>query len=153
MENNSNTAANPNILIVDDLPSNVFLLTTILKDNGYEVRPVTSGIMALEMAEKEKPDLILLDIMMPEIDGYEVCRRLKANEKLKEIPVIFISALSGTIDMVKAFATGGADYISKPFKSAEILARVATHIKISQQKEELDRLRELINVLKKSRKS
>ncbi|MEI8204828.1 MAG: hybrid sensor histidine kinase/response regulator [Bacteroidota bacterium] len=127
----------PNILIVDDITANLKVLGDILKSYGYKVRPVPSGAMALQVAEKEIPDLILLDIMMPEMDGYEVCRRLKENKNLCDIPVIFISALNDTSDIVKAFTSGGVDYITKPFQSEEVKARVATHLKICQQKQKL----------------
>jgi two-component system sensor histidine kinase/response regulator len=130
----------PDILIVDDTPANLLLLGQILKDNGYKVRPVPSGSMALQVAEKEKPDLILLDIMMPEMDGFEVCSRLKKNEDLKDVPIIFISALNNTNDIVKAFKSGGADYINKPFQAEEVIARVTTHLKIYQQRKELQEI-------------
>ena len=127
----------PNILIVDDIPANLKVLGDILKGDGYKVRPVPNGMLALQVAEKEKPDLILLDIMMPDMDGYEVCRRLKENKDLSGIPVIFISALNETDDIVKALTSGGADYITKPFKAEEVKARVATHLKIYHQSKEL----------------
>lgn len=130
----------PNILIVDDVPANLKVLGDILKDEGYKVRPVPSGILALQVAVKEKPDLILLDIMMPEMDGYEVCRRLKSHIELYEIPVIFISALSETDDVVKALKFGGVDYITKPFKPEEVSARVGTHVKLYRQSKELKKL-------------
>jgi two-component system sensor histidine kinase/response regulator len=130
----------PDILIVDDNPANLLLLGQILKDNGYKVRPVPSGSMALQVAEKAKPDLILLDIMMPEMDGFEVCSRLKKNEDLKDVPIIFISALNNTNDIVKAFESGGADYINKPFQAEEVIARVTTHLKIYQQWKELQEI-------------
>jgi len=123
----------PNILIVDDVPANLLILSTILKRDGYKVRPVPNGPLALLAAEKEEPNLILLDIMMPEMDGFEVCRRLKESLKLADIPVIFISALSDSTDIVKALASGGVDYISKPFKAEEVLARVKTHLQLHQQ--------------------
>ena len=123
----------PNILIVDDVPANLLILGTILKREGYKVRPVPNGPLALLAAEKEEPDLILLDIMMPEMDGFEVCRRLKESLKLADIPVIFISALNDSTDIVKALASGGVDYISKPFKVEEVLARVRTHLQLHQQ--------------------
>lgn len=129
-----------NILIVDDIPDNLRVLGGILREEGYKIRPVLNGELALQVAEKEKPDLILLDIMMPGMDGYEVCQRLKANSTLKDIPVIFISALSDTNDLVKAFESGGVDYITKPFHAAEVAIRVATHLKISQQNIELREL-------------
>jgi two-component system, sensor histidine kinase and response regulator len=130
----------PNILIVDDVPANLKVLGGILKDEGYKIRPVLSGELALQVAEKDKPDLILLDIMMPGMNGYEVSLRLKENSGLKDIPVIFISALNDTNDIVKAFTSGGVDYITKPFQSEEVRARIATHIKISRQNRELQRL-------------
>jgi len=129
----------PNILIVDDMPANLMLLGAILKGEGYRIRPVPNGILALQAVAKEKPDLILLDIMMPEMDGYEVCRRLKDDQNLSEIPVIFISALNDTKDIVKAFTSGGVDYITKPFQAEEVKARVATHLKICWQNQELQR--------------
>jgi two-component system, sensor histidine kinase and response regulator len=130
----------PNILIVDDVPANLKVLGWILKDEGYKIRPVLSGELALQVAEKNKPDLILLDIMMPGMNGYEVSLRLKENPALKNIPVIFISALSDTNDIIQAFTSGGVDYITKPFQSEEVKARIATHIKISRQNLELQRL-------------
>ncbi|MEI7501359.1 MAG: response regulator, partial [Bacteroidota bacterium] len=129
----------PNILIVDDIGANLKLLRDILKVEGYKIRPVSNGDIALQVAEKEKPDLILLDIMMPGINGYEVCRRLKENPDLSDIPVIFISALSDTKDIVKALALGGVDFINKPFQAEEVKARVNTHLKLKQQSKELKR--------------
>lgn len=129
-----------NILIVDDIPDNLRVLGGILKEEGYKIRPVLNGELALQVAEKEKPELILLDIMMPAMDGYEVCRRLKANPELKDIPVIFISALNDTNNLVKAFESGGVDYITKPFQAAEVTIRVATHLKICRQNAELREL-------------
>ena len=132
----NNIALHPvryNILIVDDIPTNLKILGGILKGDGYKVRPVPNGLLALQAAEKERPDLILLDIMMPEMDGYEVCRKLKENPELVDVPVIFISALNDTQDIVKAFTSGGVDYITKPFQAEEVKARVATHLKICRQ--------------------
>jgi two-component system sensor histidine kinase/response regulator len=129
-----------NILLVDDIPDNLRVLGGILKEEGYKIRPVLNGELALQVAEKEKPDLILLDIMMPGMDGYEVCRKLKQNPGLKDIPVIFISALNDTNDLVKAFESGGVDYITKPFQAAEVSVRVATHLRICQQNNELREL-------------
>jgi len=136
----TSTRNTPNILIVDDIPANLKVLGDILKEEGYKVRPVPSGALALQVAERERPDLILLDIMMPEMDGYEVCRRLKENQQLHDIPVIFISALSETNDVVKALKFGGVDYITKPFRAEEISARVKTHIKLRRQSIELHEL-------------
>jgi len=120
----------PSILIVDDLPSLSLLLVRMLTEWGYDARPVCSGRLALKAARAEPPDLILLDINMPEMNGYEVCEQLKADEKLKGIPVIFISALNETLDKVKAFQVGGVDYVTKPFHFEEIHARVETHLKL-----------------------
>jgi len=130
----------PNILIVDDVPANLRLLDHILRDKGYKVRPVPNGTLALQVAEKEKPDLILLDVMMPDIDGFEVCCRLKANPKLNDVPIIFISALNDTNDIVKALTAGGADFITKPFKAEEVRVRVETHLNLYNQKKELQRI-------------
>jgi sigma-B regulation protein RsbU (phosphoserine phosphatase) len=124
------SAPPPNVLLVDDTPANLQVLGGMLKEQGCVVRPVPTGKLAIRFAEVDPPDIILLDIMMPEIDGYEVCRRLKNIDRLKDIPVIFISALHETIDKVKAFAAGGVDYISKPFHFEEVQARVNTHLKI-----------------------
>ena len=129
-----------NILIVDDIADNLKVLGDVLRSEGYKVRPVPSGKLALQVAEKEKPDLILLDIMMPEMNGFEVCQRLKADANLADVPVIFISALNDTEDIVKAFSSGGADYITKPFMAEEVKARVATHLKIYLQNKELQKL-------------
>jgi two-component system, sensor histidine kinase and response regulator len=130
----------PNIVIVDDTPANLTLLGNILKKEGYKVRPVLDGKMALQTISNEKPDLILLDIMMPGMSGYEVCRTLKNDPELQHIPVIFISALNDEKDIVKAFYNGGVDYIAKPFKSEEVIARVTTHLKLVFQRKELLRL-------------
>jgi signal transduction histidine kinase len=119
-----------NILVVDDTPANLRLLVDILTKTGYKVRPVPSGKLALSAARGIPPDLILLDVMMPEMNGYEVCKQLKADERTCYIPVIFISAINEVLDKVKAFAAGGVDYITKPFHVEEVLARVETHLKI-----------------------
>src|SRR5688572_31884825 len=110
----ASVAAQPaSILVVDDTAANLQLLAGMLKDRGYKVRPAPSGKLALLAALRDPPDLILLDINMPELNGYEVCGQLKADDKLKGIPVIFISALTEQLDKVKAFAMGGVDYITK----------------------------------------
>ncbi len=125
------------ILVVDDTLPNLALLSEMLKARGYRVRPVPSGDLALQAAKSNPPDLILLDVHMPEMDGYEVCERLKADEKLRDIPVLFISGLSETTDKVKAFQVGGADYITKPFQFEEVEARVATHLELRRHRREL----------------
>jgi phosphoserine phosphatase RsbU/P len=136
---NTNGAARlANILVVDDTPANLQVLAGMLKDRGYKVRPVPSGKLALVAARKDIPDLILLDINMPEMNGYEVCSQLKADETLKAVPVIFISALNEELDKVTAFETGGVDYINKPFQMEELLARVQTHLKVRGLQRELE---------------
>ncbi|MGD9187433.1 MAG: diguanylate cyclase [Desulfobacteraceae bacterium] len=125
------------IVIVDDMPDNLRLLTDILTNHGYKVRPAPSGARALATIHKEPPELILLDIMMPGMDGYEVCRQLKAHEGTKDIPIIFLSALNEVFDKVKAFKAGGVDFITKPFQVEEVLARVRTHITIRAQQKVL----------------
>ena len=128
----------PTILIVDDSPANVLLLVRMLTERGYTARTALSGTLALQAVRTELPDLILLDITMPEMTGYEVCERLKADTALKDIPVIFISALNETIDKVKAFHVGGADYVTKPFQLEEVYARIQTHLQLRR----LERLRD-----------
>ena len=120
----------PEILVIDDVPENLQMLSGMLTAKGYKVRPVLNGRLALKMAHGNPPDLILLDITMPDMNGYEVCAELKANSLLKEIPVIFISALSETEDKIQAFDAGGVDYITKPFKTQEVQARVDTHLRL-----------------------
>ena len=120
----------PQILVVDDNPGSLKLLTGILSDKGYQVRPASSGRLALRSAEAEPPDLIILDIIMPEMNGYEVCRRIKKNDSISEIPVIFISSLEDPVDKVKGFEAGGVDFITKPYQREEVLARVQTHLSL-----------------------
>lgn len=117
-----------NILIVDDTPNNLRLLSSMLTQQGYEVRSAISGAVALMAVRTVHPDLILLDINMPKMGGYEVCEQLKANAQTQEIPVIFLSALSEAIDKVRAFQVGGVDYITKPFQVEEVLARVENQL-------------------------
>lgn len=126
-----------NILIVDDTQENLEVLSALLEIQGYEVRMAINGQMALMGVEAEPPDIILLDIMMPDMNGYEVCQILKQNPKTKSIPVIFISALDDVFDKVKAFEAGGADYVSKPFQQAEVLARVKNLLMIAQLQRKL----------------
>ena len=121
---------NFNILIVDDDPENLRLLECILTEAGYKVRPAASGSLALRSAKSTSPHLILLDVKMPGVDGYQVCQDLKTNENTRDIPIIFLSGLSETSDKLKAFQAGGVDYITKPFQSEEVLARVAVHLKL-----------------------
>lgn len=124
------TSATPaaGILIVDDMAANLEVLAEILKAEGHEPRPVLNGRQALAAAKAQAPDLILLDVRMPEMDGLEVCRRLKADPALRDIPVIFITALTEMGDKVRAFEAGAVDYVTKPFQDGEIAARVNTHL-------------------------
>jgi sigma-B regulation protein RsbU (phosphoserine phosphatase) len=134
----NDTTQPASILIVDDTPANLQVLAGMLKDRGYKVRPVPGGRLALLAARRDPPDLILLDINMPEMNGYEVCEHLKADDKLKGIPVIFISALTEQLDKVKAFALGGVDYLTKPFQMEELHARVETHLNLRHLQVELE---------------
>ncbi len=144
-----------NILLVDDLPENLQLLSDLLLTLGYSVRSVTSGRMALKTSKVKRPDLILLDIKMPDMDGYEVCQAFKADEDLRDIPVIFISALDDVFDKVKAFWSGGVDYIVKPFQSEEVVVRLENQLTIQRQKraleDEISRRKETEEMLYQSR--
>jgi len=133
------TDRKPDILIVDDTPANLRLLSGMLGKQGYKSRPVPSGALALQAVESEPPDLILLDINMPGMNGYEVCGKLKGDERFRDIPVIFISALGETEDKLRAFSAGGVDYVSKPFQFAEVEARIATHLRLRALQRELER--------------
>ncbi|KAF3887062.1 MULTISPECIES: diguanylate cyclase domain-containing protein [Nostocales] len=124
----SNPKAKATILVVDDTAANLRLLVNVLQQHGYKVRPVPDGNLALQVVQASPPDLILLDILMPDLSGYEVCLELKTNPKTKDIPIIFLSALSEGLDKAKAFHLGGADYITKPFQVEEVLARVANQL-------------------------
>ena len=124
------TPSKDSILIVDDTPANLQLLAQMLSEQGYKVQMAQDGTMALMSVESSVPDLVLLDIMMPELNGYEVCSRLKASSQTKDIPIIFISALNEVFDKVKAFEVGGVDYITKPFQAQEVLARVEHQLHI-----------------------
>ncbi|MGY6277737.1 response regulator [Methylomonas sp. MgM2] len=126
------------ILIVDDTIANLQLLAGMLKEAGYKVRPAASGRIALDAIAKKAPDLILLDIKMPEMDGYKVCARLKANPATQPIPVLFISALSDVGDKLHAFEVGGLDYINKPFQIEEVKARVSTHLQLKALQDHME---------------
>ncbi len=126
-----------NILVVDDIIANLDLLVKILGEHGYQVRAALNGPRALATVRKKLPDLVLLDVVMPEMSGYQVCERLKADERTRDIPVIFISALNEVFDKVKAFSVGGVDYITKPFHVEEVLARVKTHMALRNTQKSL----------------
>jgi PAS domain S-box-containing protein len=125
------------ILVVDDTPASIGMLQSALEQENYEVLIATSGQKALDRVELILPDLILLDIMMPGIDGYETCLQLKSRRSTQDIPIIFLSALSETFDKVRAFSIGGVDYLTKPVEPEELLVRVKTHIRINQLEKEL----------------
>ncbi len=136
-----------NILIVDDTPGHLHLLSQILHDEAYHVQSTDNGVRALQIAQAAPPDLILLDIMMPDMTGYQVCERLKADERTRDIPIIFISALGATRDKVKAFTAGGVDYVTKPFQIEEVLARVKTHATLRIMQKQLEESEQLYRLL------
>ncbi len=138
MNNENLSTFSSDILVVDDVSENLKLLLSLLTPVGYKVRPASNGAEALDAVMEKKPDLILLDIKMPGMDGFEVCKRLKADSQLKKIPIIFISALGETADKVKAFHAGGVDYITKPFQEEEVLMRVQTHIELHRMRVNLE---------------
>ncbi len=137
MSHKQGESSKANILIVDDTPANLRLLSQMLTEAAYYVRPVPAGSLALAAVQAEPPDLILLDIKMPEMNGYQVCEGLKADPKARDIPIIFISALDSTQDKVEAFRVGGVDYITKPFQVEEVLARVETHLTLRNLRKQL----------------
>ena len=134
----------PNILIVDDIADNLRVLSNTLSEQGYKIRCAKNGATALKAAIKIIPDVILLDIKMPDLDGYEVCQKLKANPKTKDIPVIFLSALDDVLDKVKAFEVGGVDYITKPFQVEEVLMRVKNQLALQVAKAEVSQLNQAL---------
>lgn len=128
------------ILAVDDTPASLRLLTEILKEEGYEVRSAISGELALRAATSNPPDLMLLDIRMPEMDGYEVCRRLKAQAATRDVPVIFVSAVSEMDEKLHGFGVGAVDFVTKPYQHEELLARVRTHLELNRLRHHLEDL-------------
>jgi PAS domain S-box-containing protein len=137
---NATTEAPAEILVVDDTPANLRLLTNILAEQGYRVRPALGGALALRSVAMKPPDLILLDVRMPEMDGYAVCQQLKADPLVRSVPVIFISALNEPTDKIQGFAAGGVDYITKPFEPSEVLVRIRTHLdlwRLQQRQEQI----------------
>lgn len=139
------------ILIVDDNPNNLEVLAHILTDVGYQVSVAIDGETAIEQVEYHQPELILLDIMMPGIDGFETCRRLKANPLTREIPIIFLTALSDSNNKVNGLSIGAVDYISKPFQSEEVLARINIHLKLYSLTRKLEQQKQLLEEKVKSR--
>ncbi|MCP4148682.1 MAG: response regulator [bacterium] len=125
------------ILIVDDVPSNLNMLVAVLKDRGYSIRCANNGLEALNSVNEFIPDLILLDIMMPGINGLDVCRKLKAEKRTRNIPVMFVTAKAETSDMSEVLAAGAVDYVTKPFAKAELVARVSTHMKLRRAQKDI----------------
>ena len=134
----AHTAFKGNILVVDDAPTNLKLLAKTLTLEGYEVCTASTGQLALQTIQATQPDLILLDIKMPVLDGYEICERLKADEKTSSIPIIFLSAVNNPLDKVKGFSVGGVDYITKPFQRQEVIARVENQLRICRLQQQLE---------------
>src|ERR1043166_4365878 len=125
------------ILVIEDEPANIQTLSTLLKERGYNINIATNGRRGLEVLERIRPDLILLDIMMPEMDGFETCRRIKASAAWREIPIIFLTAKTDTADIVRGFELGAVDYVAKPFNAHELLARVNTHLTLDELRRSL----------------
>src|SRR2546428_1645329 len=128
---------NERILVVDDTPANIQTVAAILKGKGYQLSVATNGKQALDALTKIRPDLILLDVMMPELDGFETCQRIKSSEAWRDIPIIFLTAKTDTADIVKGFEMGAVDYVGKPFNAHELLARVSTHLTVDQLRRSL----------------
>jgi adenylate cyclase len=133
------------ILIVEDAPANIQALKSILGEQGYQVSAVTSGHQAISVLDRVRPDLILLDVMMPEMDGFETCRRIKSSTTWREIPLVFLTSKIESIDIVRGFELGAVDYVVKPFNAPELLARVGNHLALDRLHRENQRL--LLNVL------
>src|SRR3981189_2523742 len=119
---------NERILVVDDTPGNIQTVAAILKEKGYKLSAATNGEQALDVLARIRPDLILLDVMMPDLDGFETCRRIKNNEAWRDLPIIFLTTKAETIDIVNGFEVGVLDCVAKPFNAYELLARVNTHL-------------------------
>jgi class 3 adenylate cyclase len=141
-----NVLEKPTILVVDDTPENIEMLVSILRER-YKVKAAISGASALKIATRKPPDLVLLDIMMPDMDGYEVCERLKQNPTTHDVPVVFLTAKTEATEIVKGFEVGAVDYVTKPFNSAELLIRVNTHLELRIAQNELERKNSELEVL------
>ncbi len=146
-DTSTTTSLKERILLVDDTPANLKLLTSILSAHNYDIRAVISGQMALTAIQAEMPDLVLLDVVMPDMDGYEVCERLRRDYQIS-IPIIFISAIDDTGGKVKAFRSGGVDFIGKPFEPEEVLARVASQLTLYRQRKEIEEQHQAIEKLR-----
>ncbi len=139
------------LLIIDDKPQSIGFLIDYLGEKGFTVLVAQDGESGIQRTQQVQPDLILLDIMMPGIDGFEVCRRLKADDNTKEIPVIFMTALGKTEEKVAGFAAGGVDYVTKPIQQEEVLARVTTHLCLRRSQRQLERSRDELDLRVKER--
>lgn len=137
MEADRESQATADILIVDDTPANLQFLATLLKTRGYKTRAALNGELALQAIRNHPPDLILLDVHMPDIDGIEICKRIKTDPAYSDIPIIFVSGEHETHNKIKAFSSGGVDYITRPFQIDEVFARVSTHLDLRNQRVQL----------------
>jgi len=145
----SEVVEQPYILIVDDVPVNLQALESILQTRGFRVVKATNGEQALEIVAQEKPDLILLDVMMPKMNGYEVCQHLKENPATSKIPVIFLTGRNDSYSVIKGFASGALDYVVKPFHAPELLARINTHLELKHSRDTVLRYNHLLNAEKR----
>ncbi len=147
----SDTHKPPRVMIVDDTPQNIQVLGTTLRRENYQIYVAQNGVQALEMINEILPDLILLDVMMPELDGFDTCRRLKAEERTCDIPIIFLTAKAETNDIVHGFELGAVDYVTKPFNATELLIRVRTQLELKSSRDEVQRIsherKELVHIL------
>ena len=133
------------VLLVDDNPTNLDVLARVLRSQNHRVRTVTSGALALEAMRRQPPEVVLLDVAMPDLDGYQTCALIRDDPKLASIPVLFISAMDGPLDKVKAFESGGRDYVTKPFAAEEVLARVEHHVNLGRLQKHMEQQKDLIN--------
>lgn len=140
------------VLLVDDNPQNLQVLGQTLQNEGYEIAMALNGNEALNFLKEDKPEIILLDVMMPELNGFDTCKKIKENDEVKDIPVIFLTAKTDVDDIVQGFDAGGVDYISKPFNRRELIARVKTHIELKKAREEIYNLRSIIPICANCRK-
>jgi diguanylate cyclase (GGDEF)-like protein len=138
---------NDTILVIDDHPANLEVLVSFLKDQGFTIRIAENGEWALQVLETFQPDIIILDVMMPGMDGFETCRRIKSNEETADIPVVFMTALGSVQDKVTGFESGGVDYITKPFQHVEVLARINAHVELRKQRIQLKQQADLLKVI------
>ena len=132
------------ILIVDDNPENLRVLSAVLKEEGYDVRAATNGRQALDTVDASEPDLVLLDVHLPEMNGIRVCRKIHENPRHKHLPVIFLSALGDSFNKLQGFEAGGVDYMTKPFDVDEVKVRVKTHLELRAKLMEVEELREKV---------